>query len=72
MCIYIYIYVCMCACMYMYSAFRFKCSALKVGIPACCAIHVAENPLLGRKFQSETRSNKRTDSPSASFGGSNL
>ena len=31
----------------MYSAFRFKFSALKVDIPAYCAIHSAENPLIG-------------------------
>ena len=32
-----------------YSLFRFKFSALKLDFPAYCAIHSAENALIGRK-----------------------
>ena len=33
-----------------YSAYRFKISALRTKYPGYCAIHTAENDLLGRKF----------------------
>ena len=46
-----------------YSTFRFKISALKVDIPAYSAIHNAENPRLGLKILSETRSNVTLEYP---------